>query len=86
MYKIVNGIEKIDKEDLVLVTEAGRTKGHEQRQGEVGGWWSVGRSDLRLKRWFFPLCCLSTSTFIPHLCSSSYETLVLHSTPSRTKH
>ncbi|MPD04299.1 hypothetical protein E2C01_099978 [Portunus trituberculatus] len=29
MHEIVNGIEKIDKEDLVLVTEeAGRTRGH----------------------------------------------------------
>ncbi|MPC23218.1 hypothetical protein E2C01_016258 [Portunus trituberculatus] len=29
MYKIVNDIEKIDKEDLVLVTEEdGRTRGH----------------------------------------------------------
>ncbi|MPC33661.1 hypothetical protein E2C01_027018 [Portunus trituberculatus] len=29
MYKIVNGIKKIDKEDLVLVTEeAGRTRGY----------------------------------------------------------
>ncbi|MPC10299.1 hypothetical protein E2C01_002933 [Portunus trituberculatus] len=29
MHKIVNGIEKINKEDLVLVTdEAGRTRGH----------------------------------------------------------
>ncbi|MPC10800.1 hypothetical protein E2C01_003441 [Portunus trituberculatus] len=28
MYKIVNGIEKIDKEDLVLVTEDRRTRGH----------------------------------------------------------
>ncbi|MPC39062.1 hypothetical protein E2C01_032581 [Portunus trituberculatus] len=29
MYKLVNGIEKIDKEDLVLVTEEdGRTRGH----------------------------------------------------------
>ncbi|MPC60344.1 hypothetical protein E2C01_054386 [Portunus trituberculatus] len=27
MYKIVNGIEKIDKEDLVLVTEDGRKRG-----------------------------------------------------------
>ncbi|MPC93796.1 hypothetical protein E2C01_088938 [Portunus trituberculatus] len=31
MYKIVNDIEKIDKEDLVLLTEEdGRTKGHEK--------------------------------------------------------
>ncbi|MPC89707.1 hypothetical protein E2C01_084664 [Portunus trituberculatus] len=29
VYKIVNGIEKIDKEDLVLVTEEDRrTRGH----------------------------------------------------------
>ncbi|MPC61190.1 hypothetical protein E2C01_055255 [Portunus trituberculatus] len=28
MYKIVNGIEKIGKEDLVLVTEEARTRGH----------------------------------------------------------
>ncbi|MPC33356.1 hypothetical protein E2C01_026704 [Portunus trituberculatus] len=29
MYKIVNDIEKIDKQDLVLVIEeAGRTRGH----------------------------------------------------------
>ncbi|MPC37720.1 hypothetical protein E2C01_031210 [Portunus trituberculatus] len=27
MYKIVNGIEKIDKQDLVI-EEAGRTRGH----------------------------------------------------------
>ncbi|MPC98905.1 hypothetical protein E2C01_094291 [Portunus trituberculatus] len=32
MYKIVNGIEKIDKDDLVLVTEeAGRTRGHAKK-------------------------------------------------------
>ncbi|MPC32479.1 hypothetical protein E2C01_025790 [Portunus trituberculatus] len=31
MYKIVNGIEKIHKEDLVLVTEDGRTRGHEKK-------------------------------------------------------
>ncbi|MPC10806.1 hypothetical protein E2C01_003447 [Portunus trituberculatus] len=31
MYKIVNGIEKIDKEDLVLVTEARKTKRHLQK-------------------------------------------------------
>ncbi|MPC94659.1 hypothetical protein E2C01_089836 [Portunus trituberculatus] len=30
MYKIVNGIEKIDKEDLVLSTEDGKTRGHEK--------------------------------------------------------
>ncbi|MPC58779.1 hypothetical protein E2C01_052788 [Portunus trituberculatus] len=28
MYKIINGIEKIDKEDLVLVTEDRRTRGY----------------------------------------------------------
>ncbi|MPC28730.1 hypothetical protein E2C01_021941 [Portunus trituberculatus] len=32
MYKIVNDIEKIDKEDLVLLTEEdGRTRGHEKK-------------------------------------------------------
>ncbi|MPC84062.1 hypothetical protein E2C01_078788 [Portunus trituberculatus] len=32
MFKIVNGIEKIDKQDLVLVgDEAGRTKGHAKK-------------------------------------------------------
>ncbi|MPC76509.1 F-box/WD repeat-containing protein 11 [Portunus trituberculatus] len=32
MYKIVNDIEKIDKEDLVLlVEEDGRTRGHEKK-------------------------------------------------------
>ncbi|MPC69702.1 hypothetical protein E2C01_063933 [Portunus trituberculatus] len=37
MYKIINGIEKIDKEDLVLVTEEdGRTRG--QRRS---GWGNV---------------------------------------------
>ncbi|MPC60472.1 hypothetical protein E2C01_054517 [Portunus trituberculatus] len=38
------------------------------------------------KRQFFSLCCLSTSAFIPHLCSSSYETLVLHSALARMTH
>ncbi|MPD01347.1 hypothetical protein E2C01_096869 [Portunus trituberculatus] len=28
---MVNGIEKIDKQDLVLVTEAGRTRGHAKK-------------------------------------------------------
>ncbi|MPC32810.1 hypothetical protein E2C01_026139 [Portunus trituberculatus] len=28
MYKIVNGIEKLDKEDLVIVTEDRRTRGY----------------------------------------------------------
>ncbi|MPC38026.1 hypothetical protein E2C01_031527 [Portunus trituberculatus] len=31
MYKIVNGIEKIDKEDLMLKTEDRRTRGHEKK-------------------------------------------------------
>ncbi|MPC15607.1 hypothetical protein E2C01_008406 [Portunus trituberculatus] len=31
MYNIVNGTEKIDKEDLVLLTEDGRTRGHEKK-------------------------------------------------------
>ncbi|MPC99044.1 hypothetical protein E2C01_094438 [Portunus trituberculatus] len=31
MYKIVNGIEKIDVEDLVQLTEDGRTRGHEKK-------------------------------------------------------
>ncbi|MPC70869.1 hypothetical protein E2C01_065131 [Portunus trituberculatus] len=54
MYKIVNGIEKIDKEDLVLVTEAGRTRGHAKtirefemvsgvcQRGTTGEEWSGG--------------------------------------------
>ncbi|MPC98771.1 hypothetical protein E2C01_094152 [Portunus trituberculatus] len=31
LNKIVNGIEKIDKQDLVLVTEAERTRGHAKK-------------------------------------------------------
>ncbi|MPC26960.1 hypothetical protein E2C01_020112 [Portunus trituberculatus] len=28
MFRIVNGIEKVDKEDLVMVTKDGRIRGH----------------------------------------------------------
>ena len=46
MYKIVNGIEKIDKEDLVLGTEEDRrTRGHVKklrtRQCVCEGYWKI---------------------------------------------
>ncbi|MPC94623.1 hypothetical protein E2C01_089800 [Portunus trituberculatus] len=52
MYKIVNGIEMIDKEDLVLVTEEpGRTRGHVNKIRKKQCVKDIGKYSFPRERW-----------------------------------